>query len=140
EHHYEDFGKGIYSRQMTEKTYSETLKMTESIIEKGGSVIVDASFKKRAERNKFSSLADTTGADFFIIECICPEDTIRTRLDKRMLNKKEASDGRWEIFQAQKKDFDTIDEASPKVHIIIDTSKTPETSTSEAVSRIRISG
>jgi len=140
EHHFEEFGEGIYSKEMTEKTYGEALKITESIIEKGGSVIVDASFKKRPERKKFSSLAETTGADFFIIECTCPEDTIKSRLDKRMLNRKDASDGRWEIFQAQKRDFDRIDEASSEIHIIIGTSNTPETCTSEAVSRIRISG
>jgi aminoglycoside phosphotransferase family enzyme/predicted kinase len=140
EHHFEEFGKGIYSKEMTEKTYAEALILTESIIEKGGSVIVDASFKRRAERNNFSSLADKTGADFFIIECTCPEDTIKSRLEKRMLRKEDASDGRWEIFQAQKKDFDRIDEVSPKAHIIIDTSNTPDTCASEAVSSIRISG
>jgi aminoglycoside phosphotransferase family enzyme/predicted kinase len=140
EHHFEEFGEGIYSKEMTEKTYGEALKTAEAIIEKGGAVIVDASFKKRAERNNFSSLADTTGADFFIIECTCPEDTIKSRLKRRLLNKEEVSDGRWEIFQAQKKDFDMIGEASPGVHIIIDTSKAPERCTSEAVSRIRISG
>ena len=139
EHRYEDFEKGIYSNKMTDKTYTEALKMAESNIEKGGSVIVDTSFKRRNERNNFPSLAHKIGADFFIIECTCPEATIRTRLEERMLNKKEASDGRWEIFQAQKRDFDKIDEASPKIHIIIDTSKAPETCTSEAVARIRIS-
>ncbi len=137
EHHYEEFGEGIYSNKMTEKTYGEALKMTESIIKKGGSVIVDASFKKRVERNNFSALADTTGADFFIIECTCAEDTIKSRLDKRILNRKEASDGRWEIFQAQKNDFDRIDEVSSGAHIVIDTSKKPEECASEALSLIR---
>jgi aminoglycoside phosphotransferase family enzyme/predicted kinase len=140
EHHFEEFGEGIYSKEMSERTYGEALKMAESIIKKGGSVIVDASFKKKAKRNNFSSLARKVGADFFIIECTCPEDTIKLRLEQRLLNKEEASDGRWEIFQAQKKDFDRIDEALPEVHIIIDTSKAPEKCASEAVSRMRISG
>jgi len=137
EHHFEEFGEGIYSKEMTEKTYGEALKAAQSVIEQGKSVIVDASFKKRTERNKFSSLAEKTGADFFTIECTCPEGTIKSRLESRLLNKEEASDGRWEIFQAQKKDFDRIDEVSPEVHVIIDTSRTLDRCVSEAALRIR---
>jgi aminoglycoside phosphotransferase family enzyme/predicted kinase len=139
ERHHEDFGKGIYSREMTEKTYSEALKIAGALIEEGKSVIVDASFKRSAERNNFSSLALRKGADFFIIECTCPEDIIRKRLEERMSQNEEASDGRWEIFEAQKEDFDSIDETSPRSHIILDTSKTPEENMAESISRIRIS-
>jgi aminoglycoside phosphotransferase family enzyme/predicted kinase len=138
ERHYEDFGKGIYSKEISGKTYKKALEYAESQLKNGRSVIVDASFKKRHERKTFSSLASKEGADFFIIECVCPEDTIKKRLEGRISLDGEASDGRWEIFQAQQKDFDTIDEVTGTSHIIVNTSKPPEECTSQALKHVRL--
>jgi hypothetical protein len=42
------------------------------------------------------------------------------------LEQGSASDGRWEIYQLQKKAFAPVIEASPQKHAIIDTSKPVE--------------
>ena len=48
------------------------------------------------------------------------------RLDKRVQEKSSASDGRWEIYQEQKKDFDEINEVPAANYFKIDTSENPE--------------
>jgi hypothetical protein len=49
------------------------------------------------------TMAERQGADFVIVECVCPEGEIKRRLDARSAKAGEASDGRWEIFRDQQK-------------------------------------
>ena len=57
-----------------------------------------------------------------VIECRLDDETAKSRLGKR-LEEGSVSDGRWEIFESQKKDFDNIEEFPPQNHIVIDTSQ-----------------
>lgn len=134
---YESFGKGIYSKEITRKTYDRALELASEKLKEGKSVIIDASYKSRDDRQKAFEAAEGLHTDFFIIECICPENIIKERLNSRMSDKGEVSDGRWESYQVQKKKFDAITEITDSLHIIFDTSLTPEESTYKALGKIR---
>jgi len=123
---HEDFGKGIYSDETSRLTYEKIYQLTEQYIKQGKPVIIDASFKKRAERQRAYALAKDLGVPFYIIECTCPDKIIRKRLEKRAKESDNISDGRWEIFQEQKNDFDAIGEFPERLHFKIDTSANPE--------------
>lgn len=129
ERHYEDFEKGIYSDGVSRETYEMALDLAEEKLREGKSVIIDASYKRRDERVRAYDTAARLNADFFVIECVCAEEIIKKRLDSRMVDAGRVSDGRWEIFQAQKEDFDKITEVTERYHIIIDTSSTPQEQT-----------
>lgn len=118
----EDFGQGIYSDGVTRLVYGKSLERAKDLIESGKPVIIDASFKSKAHRRAAGDLADSLKADFFVIECVCPDDCIRKRLLERIKDENEASDGRMEILDAQKADFDAISEFPPSVHLVLDTS------------------
>jgi hypothetical protein len=135
--HPEAFGKGIYSDEITRKTYDRALELALEKLAEGKSVIIDASYKSRADRQEALAEAERLKADFFVIECICPEDIIKERLDLRMSDKGEASDGRWEIYLTQKEAFERITEIPENSHIIISTSLTPEACTYKALQRIK---
>ncbi len=60
-----------------------------------------------------------TGADYFILECVLDEATVRLRLDERV-KRGSVSDGRWEIFAAQKARFEPVTEC-PDRHLVINT-------------------
>ncbi len=121
EHRFEGFDGGIYSAELSRKTYDKLFFGAGDILSDGGSVVLDASFIKAEERLKAKRLAEETGADFFIIECTLDEANIKKRLARR-LKQGSVSDGRWEIYRPQKKAFDPV-EAAPQKHAIIDTSK-----------------
>jgi aminoglycoside phosphotransferase family enzyme/predicted kinase len=125
EHRFEEFHSGIYSPEFSRKTYEKMFSEAKPILSDRGSVILDASFTKAEERLKAKRLAEETSADFFIIECTLDEESIKQRLAQR-LEQGSASDGRWEIYQPQKKAFAPVIEASPQKHAIIDTSKPVE--------------
>ncbi len=67
-------------------------------------------------------LAHRHGAAFGIIEVTCPEATALQRLERR-LGESTPSDGRWEIYLDQKRDFDPV---TPEHHtslLTVDTSQ-----------------
>lgn len=134
---YEEFGKGIYSEDITRLTYQKALETATAKLREGKSVIIDASYKNREERAKALEAAQKLNADFFVIECLCPEEVIKERLHSRMADKTEASDGRWEIFEAQKQSFDPVTEIPERSHIIIDASLAPEECTPKIIEKIR---
>jgi len=111
----EPFGKGIYAPEFTERTYRRMLEMAAEELRAGRSVILDASFSRRAHRQEAHRLAERLGARFLLIECTCPSEVVRKRLGAR---RGDPSDGRWEIYQGQLGAFEPIEEP----HLWVDTS------------------
>ena len=143
ERRYENFGEGIYSDAISREAYRRAFEAAEEKLAKGQAVIIDASFKKREERMRAREAASRHNADFFMIECVCPEHEIKRRLNRRTLNRRDPSDGRWEIFETQKRDFDEINasgkpEFPEEAHIRIDTSTSREEAAIKALRRIRL--
>jgi len=131
------FGQGVYSEEISRLTYDRALEIAGAEVQRGRSAIIDASYKRRAERIRAAEEAKKLTADFVLIECVCPEETIKKRLDARQEDGTDPSDGRWEIFLAQKADFDPITELPAAAHIVIDTAHDPDTCMEEAIRRIR---
>jgi aminoglycoside phosphotransferase family enzyme/predicted kinase len=121
EHRFEGFDGGIYSAELSRRTYDKLFSGAGDILSDGGSVVLDASFIRAEERLKAKRLAQEAGADFFIIECTLDEENIKRRLEGR-LKEGTVSDGRWEVYKPQKKAFDPVKE-SPQRHAIVDTSR-----------------
>ncbi|HQN25196.1 MAG TPA: AAA family ATPase [Syntrophales bacterium] len=134
---YENFGEGIYSEEISRKTYDTALQRADDLLAAGNSVIIDASYKRDDERRRAEALGRRHGAAFYILDCLCPEALIRRRLDTRAANAEEPSDGRWDIFEAQRADFDPMSGWASGVHIAVDTGTTPEAMTAEALRGIR---
>lgn len=122
EHRFEPFKDGVYSEDFTRKTYDEMFAQARKLLSQGQSVILDASFKKRQDRLQAKKLADEMKVDFAVIECILNEKTVKKRLEQR-LKEGSVSDGRWEIYESQKRDFDNVDEFPSQNHVVLDTSQ-----------------
>jgi hypothetical protein len=137
ERRYEDFGQGIYSDDTSRIIYDKAYDLAAQKIKQGKAVIIDASFKKQAERQKAMKMARNLGVHFYILECICSDEITKKRLEKRIQENDNASDGRWELFQEQKKDFDAINEVTADCHFIIDTSADPEFTRQEIIRKIK---
>ncbi|MDT8316627.1 MAG: AAA family ATPase [bacterium] len=123
EHRYESFGEGIYSEGFFDATYKELLREASRLLDKGGGVILDASFKKEKYRSDARDMAERFKIPFLLIECRCPDEVIKQRLEKREREGLDISDGRWPVFLKQKNDFEDIKEISKKEHLIINTHK-----------------
>jgi aminoglycoside phosphotransferase family enzyme/predicted kinase len=109
EHRLDSYGEGIYTRESSEKIYQTMLDEAILRLTRRENVIIDASFGKRVNRMGAMNLAKEHGARFLLILCDAPDDIIHSRLEVRMKQTKDPSDGRWELFEQQKTDFEIID-------------------------------
>ena len=124
------YGTGIYTPAFDEATYREMLSRAERALNAGRSIVVDATFRRKRDRIRFSNLAARYAAPFYIIHTSCPDNLVKLRLDERNRNPEEISDGRWELFHRQMDEFEApgsgegilinLDTSRP-VHDIIDT-------------------
>jgi uncharacterized protein len=126
EKHHESFGQGIYAGDITRKTYEKAVELAAEKINQGKPVILDASFKSRSDRALAVDLAGSLGVPLYVIECVCPNNIVKARLEKRMLESDNPSDGRWEILQEQKKQYEEINEIPDGSYFKVDTSLQPE--------------
>jgi len=122
EHRYEGFGQGIYSSDISRQTYEKALETALDKLKTDRAVIIDASYKSRQERLRAIEAGRRAGADVFVVECICPEDIVEKRLNSRQSEGADVSDGRWEIYLAQRGDFERIEEIPGGAHLAVDTS------------------
>jgi hypothetical protein len=104
------FGEGLYDRHSTDKTYAELLLRAENQLQKGSSVIVDASFMHKARRTPFAMLAKRLAVPLVILHVVCSEAENKRRLQEREGAGKSVSDGRLELVPLQAAGFETPDE------------------------------
>lgn len=101
-----EYRGGIYSEEMDRATYRALLGQAREALSSGIGMVVDATFRRRDDRESFRALAQEFGAPFFVIETRCPEATIKERLEARRHDKGEVSDARWEHFRQQQSEFE----------------------------------
>lgn len=133
----EPFGQGIYGEETTDKTYAHALEKAADALDNGRSVILDGSFRRRQHRLQAAALAQQRGGAFFLVECVCPEPVIRERLAARQAAADEPSDGRWEIYEAQRRAFEPVKELAPPAHLRLDTDGSATEAALRAAARIR---
>lgn len=107
-HCQEGYNQGIYSLEFTRDTYREMFRRAEDALAGGRSVIMDASFSRRADRFAAAALARRLGVRFCLFHTECPEEVSRERLEVREAAGRDVSDGRWELFSRQKNDFEPL--------------------------------
>jgi aminoglycoside phosphotransferase family enzyme/predicted kinase len=118
---YEPFQQGLYAPAFSETTYQTLFARAEALLQAGASVILDASFQRARDRTAAWDLARKMRADFLLVECRSEDEIIRGRLEGRRREKTEPSDGRWELFQEQKRIFEKIEGWDPDLHLSLNT-------------------
>ena len=127
DHRYKSYKEGIYSPEFTLLTYESMYGQARQELTQGNPVVLDASFKKRSEREQAVRIAGELGTDFFVIECTAQENEIRRRLNRRtQAGEETVSDARWEIYPQQKADWEPIQEVPEDHYIHLDTSRPPQ--------------
>lgn len=118
----EDFGKGIYNPEASERTYARLKELGLRELEKGNSVILDATYGHRESRKALADIAERNQANFVIVHCSASLDTIRKRLLKRE-SKKTISDARLKHLNGHLKSFQEFTLEEDKKALWVDTEK-----------------
>lgn len=91
----------------------------------GVNCILDATFStEESRRTAIEKLANVSSEQIYIVECICPEDILISRLKAR---KGDYSDADIDIYRKMKQVYEPVKERER--HIVIDTSQDPKINT-----------
>lgn len=95
------FNAGIYSHDMTERTYARLEQLAQGIVEAGFVAIVDATFVEHEHRQLFAKLADRLDVPFVILDCEAPEHVLRQRVAERLARGDDVSDADLKVLDYQ---------------------------------------
>lgn len=87
-----ELGQSIYTEQANQLTTSRLLQCAQWALEGGWSFVADATFLRRAERDRFWQLAEKLGCGVSIVHCEVDMDGLRRRVRERAVGGRDASE------------------------------------------------
>ncbi len=109
-------GKPTYAAWERALIYDVLFLLAKYLHSSGIRCILDGTFNMEKSRSEVKELLNLTNDQFYIIECICPEDIIITRL---LLRQDDYSDANVSIYLKMKKIYEPVRQK----HITINTAK-----------------
>ncbi len=129
----EAFGQGVYSWEWTARTYDALVMEAGRALAEGRSVLLDATFLRRAERQAADRQAASFGGRPVFVECVCPREVALERLARRWKARVEgkqeaasyASDARPDLYDAQSSAWEDFapGEEPDSGHVVITTTQ-----------------
>lgn len=119
------YGGGIYSKDLTERTYAAILEEARAILAARRGVILDATYRDPANRRAVLPAARAAGVPVLFVECRCDEKEIIRRLEQRTREGRDVSDATVEVYLRQRAEFSPLTEIPAPCQIAVDTSRDP---------------
>ena len=102
---------GIYSAQAGRTTYTHLHDLTDTLLGAGVTTIVDATFLKRQDRERFKQLADRHQVALTLLDFSVPEAELRRRIRLRAEQGMAVSEAGEEVLDLQIEAADALNEA-----------------------------
>ena len=120
------YGQGLYDAANKQQTYDALADLARQALRQGHSVLLDASFAKRAERQRVAAIAQEVGARYGILECLAPESVLRARLRERDHSGESISDAREDLLEQFQRDYEPVRESEKACHVRLETTQSIE--------------
>jgi predicted kinase len=120
--------EGIYAGEWSRRTYDALCSRARDLLERGRSVVLDASWSETARRGEAIRVAAETSSDLLAFRCDAPVDVAIARAASRASRGGDASDAEGQIVRHIAARFDPWPEAR-----VIDTTASTETSVARVV-------
>jgi predicted kinase len=128
-------GENIFDEKvasdMSKRTmvYDETFRRADEALEKGDSVIIDATFVTQSLRRRAAEIAAKHNKTFVILETYCPQEVAIARILRRNKEDYESNALTEQAYLNNKKKFETVDVDALKrlypkleiIHLTVDT-------------------
>jgi aminoglycoside phosphotransferase family enzyme/predicted kinase len=98
----------IYNPASTVRTYARLGEVACAALDGGVSVVVDAVFNRRDERDALRRLAAGRGALCLFLDCTAPESVLRARVARRRAEAVDASDADEAVLALQQRTRETL--------------------------------
>ena len=107
-----DFGEGLYGAEPTRWTYDRLLRRARTALERGESVVLDASWASGQQRAAARALAAAVGADVVELRCDAPSAVAAARTAQRAAAGTDPSDADAEVARRMAQTFDPWPQAT----------------------------
>jgi aminoglycoside phosphotransferase family enzyme/predicted kinase len=106
-------GPAQYTEVHRAAVYAELGRRAALSLGQGENVLLDATFLSEHERGAAADLAQTQGAEFWVLECRCPDAVIRRRLASRRRDP-HSSDASLPVYEEQLRSFQPLTPPAPE--------------------------
>jgi aminoglycoside phosphotransferase family enzyme/predicted kinase len=120
DHHDTGYGKGIYTGNISARTYDEMYNRARIYLAQGKNCILDATFSLVKGRKAAAKIAKEFKTQFLMVYCHCPDKIVFKRMAKRK-QEFDFSDANPKVYKAMKKNFDPVPRTKDVIRV--DTSK-----------------
>jgi len=111
----------LYAPEVTQRTYAHLAQQAARVIEAGFTVVVDATFLQRAQRDAFRRLAAQLGVPFTILALRAHAETLRHRVVRRSAQGNDASEADLTVLHGQLAALEPLTTAEQTYALTIDT-------------------
>lgn len=118
-------GKQWYAPARILDVYRELRRRAGEALERGVHVILDATFLSPAERTAAARLAGEHGAGFRMVECECPDEIARGRIEARRERGADASNADAAVYESQRRQWVAVPEELQSTAIRVQTDQPP---------------
>ena len=91
----------LYGPEAGARTYASLLQRAQTLLQAGWSLVVDAAFLRRHERDAFATLARTLGCPFGILAPQAPVEVLRQRIAQRQASGQDPSEATLQVLERQ---------------------------------------
>jgi predicted kinase len=105
-----EYGAGPYSAEANRLTYAAVVQRGRELLSAQNGVVLDSTFRRKADRAMAQEMASNAGAEWRVIECRLSPELVRERLERRTLLKEGLSDAIWETYLHQQREFEQFDD------------------------------
>jgi len=114
--------KPTYQKEERKLIYDVMMLLAKYLHGSGTNCILDATFNREESRLEVKKKLGIPDNEFFVIECMCPENIIFSRLKER---KNDYSDANIDVYQKMKKIYEPAKE-SIRIDTTLDSAKNAE--------------
>lgn len=94
-------GEDLYGDEASSATYARLHELAGKTLRAGFSVVIDATYLKREQRDAAAKVAENTGVPFLILDCEAPQAVIASWLAQRQAQNNDPSDATLQVIEAQ---------------------------------------
>ncbi len=115
----------LYTPEVSARVYRELGRRSAEAMTAGHGVLVDATFRRRADRDAFRE-GWAGAAPVTFVQCVAPAEVIRLRALARGHDPDRVSDAGINVVQHELARFEPLDEADPSHHLLLRTDRSAE--------------
>ncbi len=115
--------QGLYSEEQSARLYEHLAECATHVLAGGHSVIVDASFLRRRDRERLRAVAAMSAVPALIVRCEAPPEILRARIAERLRGNADASEAGPDVLEWQRTHAEPPGADEDAAVIVADTSR-----------------